>query len=182
MWALDRVWGPYLGRSPHRPARAVHGAVAVRFAFRVDGDTEGARLVQEGRRVNGAHPFVLSLQAMGAQERGALDEAQEYAAAVLADRPGYIPAGHVTTHVHFERGDHEGGLPGSPAGFATRYAPVVPTCRTCRGTPGCTSWPSTTATPSCAGWWTWSGRTPDENWFLSNGASYAWRLKLAGPS
>ena len=29
---------------------------------------------------------------------------------MLADRPGYIPAGHATTHVHFERGDHEGGL------------------------------------------------------------------------
>lgn len=180
MWALDRVWGPYLAAHPTDLLARFTVLIAVRFAFRDDDDTEGARLVQEGRRVNGAHPFVLSLQAMGAQERGALDEAQELAAAVLADRPGYIPAGHATTHVHFERGDHEGGLAWLTGWLRDQVRPGGPYLPHLSWHAGLHELALDDRDAVLRRLVDMVGPDADENWFLSNGASYAWRLKLAG--
>ncbi|HTE73100.1 MAG TPA: hypothetical protein VK640_07870 [Actinomycetes bacterium] len=180
MWALDRVWGPYLADHPTDLLARFTLMFAVLFAFREDGGAEAQRLVREGRRLNGAHPLVQSMLAMAAQERGELDEAQAYAAEVLADRPGYIPAGHVTAHVHFERGDHQDGLAWLTRWVRDQVRPGGPYLPHLSWHAGLHELALDDRAAVLRRLVELAGPDGDENWYLSNGASYAWRLKLAG--
>ena len=53
--------------------------------------------------------MVLGLRGMGAQERGELDAAEQFAARALELDPAGSPGAHPMAHVYFERGDHEAG-------------------------------------------------------------------------
>ena len=179
-YALDRVWADYLREYPTDLLARFAVAVAVIFAFRPDLEEVMARLLAEAVEANGRHPFVLSFLGMQAQERGELATAHDLAAEVLASRPGYVPAGHVTTHVHFERGDHATGLSWITGFMRDQMRP------------GCgygphLSWhaglhelamddrPAVLRRLAVM-----AGPEASSDWLLSNGASYLWRLKLAG--
>ncbi|HET9944693.1 MAG TPA: hypothetical protein VFR56_03505, partial [Actinomycetes bacterium] len=179
-YALDRVWDGYLREYPADLLARFAVAVAAIFSFRPDMEDVLDRLLAEALEANGRHPFVLSFLGMQAQERGRLDVAHELAAEALAARPGFVPAGHVTTHVHFERGDHATGLPWITGFLRDQMRP------------GCgyephLSWHAglhelalddrAAVLRRLA---VMAGPEASQDWLLSNGASYLWRLKLAG--
>ena len=179
--ALDTIWGSYLQQYPaDLLARFAVAVSVIFFGFRADMEDVLPRLLAEALDVNGRHPFVLSFLGMQAQEQGDLDTAQAYAAEVLASRPGFVPAGHVTTHVHFERGDHATGLPWITAFMRDEmragcgYEPHL-------------SWHAglhELALDDRAAVLRrlalMAGPEANRDWLLSNGADYLWRLKMAG--
>ena len=57
----------------------------------------------------GDDPVLLGFRAMGAQERGELDDAERFAARALDLDPTGSAGAHPMAHVHFERGDHRVG-------------------------------------------------------------------------
>jgi hypothetical protein len=179
-WELDQVWGPYLAAYPRDLLARFAVTVAVLFGFRSDAHEVGQRLTEEARDLNGPHPFVLASLAMGAQERGRLDEAEGYAAEALAARPGYIPAGHVTSHVHFERGDHRRGLSWLTGWVRDQVRPGGPYLPHLSWHAGLHELALDDRPAVLRRVLEMAGPEADGNWLLSNGASYVWRLKLAG--
>jgi tetratricopeptide (TPR) repeat protein len=57
----------------------------------------------------GDEPMVLGALGMGAQERGELDAAEQFAARALELDPTGSDGAHPMAHVYFERGDHHAG-------------------------------------------------------------------------
>ena len=180
--ALDTIWGSYLQQYPaDLLARFAVAVSVIFFGFRADMEDVLPRLLAEALDVNGRHPFVLSfLGDAGPGAAATSTPRTQYAAEVLASRPGYVPAGHVTTHVHFERGDHATGLPWITGFMRDEMRP------------GCgyephLSWHAglhELALDDRAAVLRrlalMAGPEASRDWLLSNGASYLWRLKMAG--
>ena len=173
-------WLAYLRDYPADLLGRYAAMVDVLFAFRPDRATAVDALVADGLAVNGRHPFLASAQAMLAQEEADLDRAQELAAAVLAEHPDYVAAAHVVTHVHFERGDHTEGLDwleGWVRGVMRPGCEYAPHLSWHAGLHELALDDRAAVLRRLA---VLAGPEADQDWLLSNGASYLWRLKLAG--
>ena len=179
-YALDTVWDGYLRQYPADLLARFAVAVATIFGFRPDMEEVLARLLAEAVEANGRHPFVLSFLGMQAQERGELDAAHGYAAEALAARPGFVPAGHVTTHVHFERGDHATGLPWITGFMRDQMRPGCGYAPHLSWHAGLHELALDDREAVLRRLAVMAGPEASEDWLLSNGASYLWRLKLAG--
>jgi len=76
---------------------------------------DGSRVDEVERRIRrtydeiGDEPVVLGLLGMGAQERGELDAAEQFAIRALEMDPTGSDGAHPLAHVYFERGDHAAG-------------------------------------------------------------------------
>jgi hypothetical protein len=179
-YALDTVWDGYLRDHPADLLARFAVAVAVIFSFRADMEEVMARLLDEAVAANGRHPFVLSFLGMQAQERGQLDLAHDYAAEVLSTRPGFVPAGHVTTHVHFERGDHATGLPWITGFMRDQMRPGCGYAPHLSWHAGLHELALDDRAAVLRRLAVMAGPEASQDWLLSNGASYLWRLKLVG--
>jgi len=179
-YALDAVWEGYLRDYPADLLARFAIAVAAIFGFRPDMEEVLAQLLAEAVQVNGRHPFVLSFLGMQAQERGDLDTAHAYAAEVLASRPGFVPAGHVTTHVHFERGDHATGLRWITGFMRDQMRPGCGYAPHLSWHAGLHELAMDDRAAVLRRLAVLAGPEASQDWLLSNGASYLWRLKLAG--
>ncbi|MDQ1614816.1 MAG: hypothetical protein QOJ60_755 [Actinomycetota bacterium] len=109
-WTGPYPWETYLAEYPSDLVARFMVLLQSNFSFRTDVRAAAQRIGEEGLAANGRHPFVVSLLSMVAQERGDLDTADELAQEALGQRPGYVPAGHVRSHVFFESGAHDTGL------------------------------------------------------------------------
>jgi hypothetical protein len=86
---------------------AVIGAVTSVDASRRQ---EIRRRVERTHAEVGDEPMVLGFRGMGAQERGELDAAEQFAARALELDPTGSDGAHPMAHVYFERGDHHAGV------------------------------------------------------------------------
>lgn len=66
--------------------------------------------VRRSRDAVGEHPLLLGLEAMVAQDLGRIDDCHRLAARALELDPTGFDGGHPMAHVHFEGGDHAGGI------------------------------------------------------------------------
>ena len=179
--AMEATWDGYLRQYPADLVVRFAVAVAVIFfGFRTDLEEVTGRLFTEALDVNGRHPFVLSFLGMRAQEMGDLDAAQEYAVEVFAARPGYVPAGHVTTHVYYERGDHATGLPWIDGFMRDVMRPGCGYAPHLSWHAGLHELALDDRAAVLRRLAMMAGPDASRDWLLSNGASYLWRLKLAG--
>jgi hypothetical protein len=179
-YALDTVWDGYLRDHPADLLARFAVAVAAIFGFRPDMEVVIAHLLDDALVANGRHPFVLSFLGMQAQERGELDQAQAYAAEALATRPGFVPAGHVTTHVHFERGEHATGLPWITTFMRDQMRPGCGYAPHLSWHAGLHELAMDDRDAVLRRLAVMAGPEASQDWLLSNGASYLWRLKLSG--
>ncbi len=159
-FARPEPWGAYLTSYPSDLLARFDHAYAIRFGFRADHVDVVRGLWEEALQVNGDHPLVLASRGFLAQEARDLDLAESLAQDALGVRSDSVPGAHVLSHVHFERGRHATGLSWLTSWCRDRMPPGSEFAPHLSGTPGCTSWPWTTAMPCWHGWPTWPGRTP----------------------
>jgi hypothetical protein len=179
-FARPEPWGAYLTSYPSDLLARFDHAYTVRFGFRADHVEVIRGVWEDARQVSGHHPLVLASLGFLAQETGDLDLAESLAHGALDVRGDSVPGAHVLSHVHFERGRHATGLSWLTSWCRDRmrsgseFAPHL-------------SWHAglhELALDDCdavlARLGDLAGPGAPDSWLLANGATYLWRLRLAG--
>jgi hypothetical protein len=179
-FARPGPWAAYLTSYPSDLLARFDHAYTVRFGFRADHVDVVRGVWEEARQVNGDHPLVLASRGFLAQETGDLDRAEALARAALDVRSDSVPGAHVLSHVHFERGRHATGLSWLTSWCRDRmprdseFAPHL-------------SWHAglhelalDDREAVLARLGDLAGPDAAQGWLLTNGATYLWRLRLAG--
>jgi len=179
-FARPEPWAAYLASYPSDLLARFDHAYSIRFGYRADHVDVVRGVWEEARQVNGDHPLVLASRGFLAQETGDLDLAESLAQGALGVRSDSVPGAHVLTHVHFERGRHATGLSWltswcrdlMPTG--SEFAPHL-------------SWHAglhelalDDRDAVLARLGDLAGPEASKKWLLTNGATYLWRLRLAG--
>jgi hypothetical protein len=179
-FARPEPWGAYLTSYPSDLLARLDHAFAVRFGFRADHVDVVSGLWEEARQVNGDHPLVLASRGFLAQETGDLDLAESLAQDAFDVRSDSVPGAHVQSHVHFERGRHATGLSWLTSWCRDRMPTGSDFAPHLSWHAGLHELALDDREAVLARLGDLAGPDSSEGWLLSNGASYLWRLRLAG--
>ena len=179
-FARPEPWAAYLTSYPSDLLARLDHAFAVRFGFRADHVDVVNGVWEEARQVNGDHPLVLASLGFLAQETGDLDLAESLAQDALDVRSDSVPGAHVLSHVHFERGRHATGLSWLTSWCRDRMPTGSDFAPHLSWHAGLHELALDDRDAVLARLGDLAGPDAAEGWLLSNGASYLWRLRLAG--